>query len=172
MPSTPAPPREPAPGKPLEFSLRGPVSAGMDDPGTPPPAVVGRLSSVHSHTKRLRGDHGGHGVRIPLTSRILANRGCSGAYPIMLALATAMFGILFFVSILVQNVLGCSALRSGVTFLSLAGTIVVVHGIVGQRRCQAQTTSRTQSPPALSRQSRPIVTRQRNRPPPTARQSR
>ena len=64
--------------------------------------------------------------------RILANRSRSGAYLIMLALATAMFGIFFFLSIFVQNVLGYSALRSGVAFLPLAGTIVVVSGIVGQ----------------------------------------
>ena len=64
--------------------------------------------------------------------RILASRGRSGAYLIMLALATAMTGIFFFLSIFVQNVLGYSALRSGVAFLPLAGTIVVVSGIVGQ----------------------------------------
>src|SRR5581483_4429780 len=64
--------------------------------------------------------------------RILANRSRSGANLVMLALATAMFGIFFFLSIFVQNVLGYSALRSGVAFLPLAGTIVVVSGIVGQ----------------------------------------
>ncbi len=64
--------------------------------------------------------------------RILANRSRSGAYLIMLALATAMTGIFFFLSIFVQNVLGYSALRSGIAFLPLAGAIVVVSGIVGQ----------------------------------------
>ena len=64
--------------------------------------------------------------------RILANRSRSGAYLIMLALATAMSGTFFFLSIFVQNVLGYSALRSGVAFLPLAGTIVVVSGIAGQ----------------------------------------
>jgi predicted MFS family arabinose efflux permease len=64
--------------------------------------------------------------------RVLANRSRSGAYLIMLVLATAMFGIFFFLSIFVQNVLGYSALRSGVAFLPLAGTVVLVSGIVGQ----------------------------------------
>ena len=64
--------------------------------------------------------------------RILANRSRSGAYLVMLALATAMFGIFFFLSIFVQNVLGYSALRSGVAFLPLAATVVVVSGILGQ----------------------------------------
>ncbi len=64
--------------------------------------------------------------------RILANRDRSGAYLIMLLLATAMFGIFFFLTIFVQNVLGYSALRSGVAFLPFALTIVVVSGIVSQ----------------------------------------
>jgi len=64
--------------------------------------------------------------------RILANRNRSGAYLIMLVLATAMFGLFFFLTIFVQDVLGYSALKAGVAFLPLAGTIVVVSGIVSQ----------------------------------------
>ena len=54
--------------------------------------------------------------------RILANRSRTGAYLIMLVLATAMFGIFFFLTIFVQEVLGYSALKAGVAFLPLAGT--------------------------------------------------
>ena len=50
----------------------------------------------------------------------------------MLLLATAMFGIFFFLTIFVQTVLGYSALKSGFAFLPFAGTIVVVSGIVSQ----------------------------------------
>jgi len=64
--------------------------------------------------------------------RIFANRNRSGAYLIMLLLATAMFGIFFFLTIFVQTVLGYSALKSGVAFLPFAGTIVVASGIVSQ----------------------------------------
>jgi predicted MFS family arabinose efflux permease len=64
--------------------------------------------------------------------RIFRNRSRSGAYLIMLLLATAMFGIFFFLTIFVQTVLGYSALKSGVAFLPFAGTIVVVSGIVSQ----------------------------------------
>jgi len=64
--------------------------------------------------------------------RILANRSRSGAYLIMLLLATAMFGIFFFLTIFVQTVLGYSALKSGVAFLPFAGTLVLVSGIVSQ----------------------------------------
>ena len=43
-----------------------------------------------------------------------------------------MFGIFFFLTIFVQDVLGYSALKAGVAFLPFAGMIVVVSGIAGQ----------------------------------------
>ena len=58
--------------------------------------------------------------------RILADRSRSGAYLIMLVIATAMFGIFFFLSLFVQSVLGYSPVKSGMAFLPLAATIVVV----------------------------------------------
>ena len=64
--------------------------------------------------------------------RILANRSRTGAYLVMLCLATAMFGIFFFLTIFVQEVLGYSALRSGLAFLPFALMVVVVSGIVSQ----------------------------------------
>src|SRR5262245_10660085 len=64
--------------------------------------------------------------------RILANRSRSGAYLVMLALATAMFGIFFFLTIFVQEVLGYSALKSGIAFLPFAAVVVVMSGIVSQ----------------------------------------
>jgi EmrB/QacA subfamily drug resistance transporter len=67
-----------------------------------------------------------------LPLRLLANRNRSGAYLMMLCIATAMFGIFFFLTIFVQEVLGYSALRSGVAFLPFAATIVVVSGVVSQ----------------------------------------
>ena len=67
-----------------------------------------------------------------LPLRLLANRSRSGAYLIMLCLATAMFGIFFFLTIFVQEVLGYSALRSGLAFLPFAAMMVVMSGIVSQ----------------------------------------
>ena len=64
--------------------------------------------------------------------RILENRSRTGAYVVMLCLATAMFGIFFFLTIFVQEVLGYSALRSGVAFLPFAGTVVLMSGVVSQ----------------------------------------
>jgi len=67
-----------------------------------------------------------------LPMRLLANRSRTGAYLVMLAMATAMFGIFFFLTIFVQEVLGYSPLRSGLAFLPFAVTIVVLSGIVSQ----------------------------------------
>jgi EmrB/QacA subfamily drug resistance transporter len=75
-----------------------------------------------------------------LPLRIFASRSRSGAYLIMLMLATAMFGIFFFLTIFVQDVLGYSALRSGLAFLPYAATIVVVSGIAS--RLVARTGAR------------------------------
>ncbi|HEX9066183.1 MAG TPA: MFS transporter [Streptosporangiaceae bacterium] len=64
--------------------------------------------------------------------RVLANRSRTGSYVIMLCLATAMFGIFFFLTIFVQEVLGYSALRSGVAFLPFAAMVVIMSGVVSQ----------------------------------------
>ena len=64
--------------------------------------------------------------------RIFASRNRSGAFVIMLLIATAMFGFFFFLTIFVQDVLGYSPLRSGVAFLPFAGTLVVISGLAGQ----------------------------------------
>jgi EmrB/QacA subfamily drug resistance transporter len=67
-----------------------------------------------------------------LPLRLLANRSRSGAYLIMLCLATAMFGIFFFLTIFAQEVLGYGALRAGLAFLPFAAMVVVMSGIVSQ----------------------------------------
>jgi len=64
--------------------------------------------------------------------RVFANRDRSGAYLITLLIGTALFGLFFFLTIFVQTVLGYSALMTGIAFLPLAGTIVVISAIVGQ----------------------------------------
>jgi MFS family permease len=67
-----------------------------------------------------------------LPGRVLANRNRLGAYLMMLCLATAMFGFFFFLAIFAQEVLGYSALRSGLAFLPFAVTIVIMSGVVSQ----------------------------------------
>ncbi|HWF79091.1 MAG TPA: MFS transporter [Streptosporangiaceae bacterium] len=67
-----------------------------------------------------------------LPLRVLADRSRTGAYLVMLCLATAMFGIFFFLTIFVQEVLGYSALRSGLAFLPFAVMVVVMAGFVSR----------------------------------------
>jgi MFS family permease len=62
--------------------------------------------------------------------RLLADRSRCGVVAMMLCLATAMFGIFFFLTLFTQNVLGFSPVRSGLAFLPFALTIVAVSGIV------------------------------------------
>jgi predicted MFS family arabinose efflux permease len=64
--------------------------------------------------------------------RIFASRSRSGAYLVTLLIGTALFGLFFFLTIFVQTVLGYSALKTGIAFLPLAVTIVVISAVAGQ----------------------------------------
>ncbi len=64
--------------------------------------------------------------------RIFANRSRSGAYLVMLIIGAAMFGMFFFLTFYVQNVMGFSALKTGVAFLPFCFVIIVGSGIVSQ----------------------------------------
>jgi EmrB/QacA subfamily drug resistance transporter len=109
-------------------------NAGTDQRGVShwaDPKVVGSLAAAAVLLAgfvviEARSEH----ALLPL--RIFANRSRTGSYLIMLLMGTALFGVFFFLTIFVQDVLGYSALRAGVAFLPLALTIVVVSAIVGQ----------------------------------------
>lgn len=64
-----------------------------------------------------------------LPLRILRNRNRSGAYVIMLCIGTAMFSMFFFLTLFLQNVLGYSPLRAGVSYFPFALCIMVVAGL-------------------------------------------
>ena len=64
--------------------------------------------------------------------RIFRNRNRSGAYLIMLCVGTAMFGMFFFLTIFVQTVWGYSALKTGVAYLPMVATIMVMAGVSAQ----------------------------------------
>ena len=51
----------------------------------------------------------------------------------MLLVALAMFGVFFFVSLYMQNVLGYSAVQAGAAFLPMTLLIIVVAPIAGRR---------------------------------------
>ncbi len=64
--------------------------------------------------------------------RIFSNRSRSGAYLIMLCVGTAMFGMFFFLTIFVQTVWGYSPLKTGVAYLPMVATIMLMAGVSSQ----------------------------------------
>jgi EmrB/QacA subfamily drug resistance transporter len=65
-------------------------------------------------------------TRQPITPlHMFRDRNRAGSYAIMLALAAAMFGQFFFLTLFVQDVLGYSPLRAGLAFLPITGAIVL-----------------------------------------------
>ena len=64
--------------------------------------------------------------------RVLRSRDRTGAYLISLCVGTALFGMFFFLTILVQEVWGYSPLKTGVAFLPLVAVIMAASGIAAQ----------------------------------------
>ncbi|MGW5847790.1 MFS transporter [Streptomyces sp. NPDC055254] len=66
----------------------------------------------------------------PITPlHMFADRNRAGTYAIMLFLACAIFGMFFFLTLFVQNVLGFSPLRAGLAFLPISAVIAVGAGV-------------------------------------------
>jgi predicted MFS family arabinose efflux permease len=63
---------------------------------------------------------------------VLRSRDRSGAYLISLCVGTALFGIFFFLTLFVQDVLGYSVLRTGVVYLPMVAVIMAASGIASQ----------------------------------------
>ena len=60
---------------------------------------------------------------------IFADRNRAGVYLILLCLASAFFGMFFFLTLFTQVVWGYSALRGGLAYLPFVGAFIVVAGI-------------------------------------------
>jgi predicted MFS family arabinose efflux permease len=72
-------------------------------------------------------------TRQPITPlHMFRDRNRAGAYGIMLALAAAMFGMFFFLTLFVQGVLGYSPLRAGFAFLPITAAIVVTSQVAAR----------------------------------------
>jgi predicted MFS family arabinose efflux permease len=70
--------------------------------------------------------------RLPMLDlSLFRNVTFSSANTVMLLLALAMFGLFFFVSLYVQNVLGYSPIRAGATFLPMTMLIVLLAPVAG-----------------------------------------
>ncbi|MGW2815812.1 MFS transporter [Streptomyces sp. NPDC001415] len=69
----------------------------------------------------------------PITPlHMFTDRNRAGTYGIMLSLAAAIFGMFFFLTLFVQNVLGFTPLRAGLAFLPISAIIAVGAGIASQ----------------------------------------
>jgi predicted MFS family arabinose efflux permease len=64
-----------------------------------------------------------------LPMRVLADRNRSGAYLIMLCIATGLFGLFFFLTLFIQSVLSYSAIRSGIAYLPFAVGVVIASAL-------------------------------------------
>jgi EmrB/QacA subfamily drug resistance transporter len=72
-------------------------------------------------------------TRQPITPlHMFRNRNRSGSYAIMLGLAASLFGMFFFLTLFVQNVLGYSPLKAGLAFLPISGIIIVTAQVVAR----------------------------------------
>src|SRR6201993_1107560 len=67
-----------------------------------------------------------------LPMRVLDNRNRSGALLIILCIATPLFGLFFFLTLFIQDVLGYSAIRTGIAYLPFAVGVVVASGLASQ----------------------------------------
>jgi EmrB/QacA subfamily drug resistance transporter len=71
-----------------------------------------------------------HAPMLPL--ELFKNRTYTGANTVILLVALAMFGVFFFVSLYMQQVLGYSAVQAGAAFLPMTVLIVIVAPLAGR----------------------------------------
>jgi EmrB/QacA subfamily drug resistance transporter len=71
--------------------------------------------------------------RLPMLDlSLFRNRTFAGANAAMLLVGLAMFGIFFFTSLFVQNILGFSAIETGASFLPMTVLIILVAPVAGR----------------------------------------
>ena len=64
--------------------------------------------------------------------RLFSSRSRSGAYAVMLAIGTSIFSMFYFLTLFMQDVLGFSALKTGVAYLPFAIAIIIVATTVAR----------------------------------------
>ena len=71
--------------------------------------------------------------RLPMLDlNLFRNSTFAGANTVMMLVALAMFGVFFFVSLFVQNILGYSATEAGATFLPMTVLVILVAPAAGK----------------------------------------
>jgi EmrB/QacA subfamily drug resistance transporter len=72
-------------------------------------------------------------TRQPITPlHMFRDRNRAGSYGMMLALSAAMFGMFFFNTLFVQDVLGYSPLRAGIAFLPIVGALILASQVAAR----------------------------------------
>jgi len=110
----------------LVYGLAHAASRGWGNPGTVVPLVVAGVLLATFMRIETRSEH----ALMPL--HIFSDRNRAGAYSIMLTLGAAMFSLFFFLTQFVQNILGYSPLRAGLSFLPLTAGIVIMAGLMSK----------------------------------------
>src|SRR5205807_5343148 len=64
--------------------------------------------------------------------RIFRSRTLTGANVTGLLIGASLFSMFFFISLYMQQVLGFGPLKTGVSYLPLAGTIIIAAGVASQ----------------------------------------
>jgi EmrB/QacA subfamily drug resistance transporter len=71
--------------------------------------------------------------RVPMLDLSLFRNGTfAGANTVMLFVGLAMFGVFFYNSLFIQNIMGYSAVQTGATFLPMTGLIILVAPVAGK----------------------------------------
>jgi EmrB/QacA subfamily drug resistance transporter len=71
--------------------------------------------------------------RVPMLDlELFRNRTFAGANAVILLVALAMFGVFFFVSLYMQNILGFSAVETGAAFLPMTVLIILIAPVAGR----------------------------------------
>src|SRR6266545_2939257 len=71
--------------------------------------------------------------RAPMLDLSLFKNGTfAGANSVMLLVGLAMFGVFFYNSLFIQNIMGYSAVQTGATFLPMTGLIILVAPVAGR----------------------------------------
>jgi EmrB/QacA subfamily drug resistance transporter len=71
--------------------------------------------------------------RVPMLDLSLFRNGTfAGANTVMLLVGLAMFGVFFYNSLFIQNIMGYSAVQTGATFLPMTGLIILVAPVAGK----------------------------------------
>jgi EmrB/QacA subfamily drug resistance transporter len=74
-----------------------------------------------------------HVQRVPMLDLALFRNGTfAGANTVILLVALAMFGVFFFVSLYMQNILGFSAVQTGAAFLPMTVLIILIAPLAGR----------------------------------------